>query len=584
MTRTDSLVVGTLVVLLALIAGLVGVPALSPAARPPPTPSQSPAVDAATRPYREGVLGHPVSVSPLSARTQADRDLVALVFSGLVRNGPNGTLVPDLAERWSVDPTGATWTFQLRDDARRGTTASRSPRRTSRSRSASSRTRPTRAGRRLLERGHRPGGRAADGDVHPQDAARRVPPGRDPADRAGPPAGGRPGRRPAGSTRPAAQPIGSGPFAVASLDRRRGRAHPGSHPHPTAPRRRAPRRDPPIRWPPPRRSAAPTRPVPYLAGIEFHFFDDQKALADAYRSGESRCAPRVCRRRWPRSSAATDGQPRRCAIRARRLTTVLLNLRPGHPEFVEPAVRTALLAGDRPTPASSPTRSRWRPTSATGPIPPASALFDPAADPPVPYDADAAGRPSRPPAGRRPPTAGTCPGRRHRSPSSCSARTRRRTRPRTRRPSAVARDWTALGLSVTHAPLPPARVRDGPSGERRLQRRGRRRHGRPRPRPVSVARLEPDRDRRLEHHRPAGSGARRAARGGPRPGHRRRPQGRLLDAPEGGSRRVATCSRWPSRTSRSSFATRVIGPAIRQVADPADRFWDVLTWRLAAGR
>ncbi len=28
----------------------------------------------------------------------------------------------------------------------------------------------------------------------------------------------------------------------------------------------------------------------------------------------------------------------------------------------------------------------------------------------------------------------------------------------------------------------------------------------------------------------------------------------------------------------------VIGPTMRQVADPADRFWDVLTWRLAAGR
>ena len=26
------------------------------------------------------------------------------------------------------------------------------------------------------------------------------------------------------------------------------------------------------------------------------------------------------------------------------------------------------------------------------------------------------------------------------------------------------------------------------------------------------------------------------------------------------------------------------GPTVRQVADPADRFWDVLTWRLAAGR
>ena len=28
----------------------------------------------------------------------------------------------------------------------------------------------------------------------------------------------------------------------------------------------------------------------------------------------------------------------------------------------------------------------------------------------------------------------------------------------------------------------------------------------------------------------------------------------------------------------------VEGPSARQVADPADRFWDVLTWRLAADR
>jgi hypothetical protein len=28
----------------------------------------------------------------------------------------------------------------------------------------------------------------------------------------------------------------------------------------------------------------------------------------------------------------------------------------------------------------------------------------------------------------------------------------------------------------------------------------------------------------------------------------------------------------------------VTGPSLRQVADPAERFWDVLTWRLAAGR
>ncbi|MDQ6697287.1 MAG: ABC transporter substrate-binding protein, partial [Actinomycetota bacterium] len=117
MTRTDSFVVGTLVVLLALIASLVGIPYLTSATTTAPEASASAGVPVG-RPYREGVLGRPVSVSPLSARSQADRDLVALVFSGLVRNGPSGSIVPDLAERWTVDPTGRIWTFVLRDDIR----------------------------------------------------------------------------------------------------------------------------------------------------------------------------------------------------------------------------------------------------------------------------------------------------------------------------------------------------------------------------------------------------------------------------------------------------------------------------------
>src|SRR4029079_5502665 len=100
-----------------LIAGLVSAPSLLPATATvaTPQPTASPVI---ARPYREGVLGRPVSVSPFSARTQADRDLVALVFSGLVRNRPNGTLVPDLAQHWTGDDTDAVWTFQLRDDVR----------------------------------------------------------------------------------------------------------------------------------------------------------------------------------------------------------------------------------------------------------------------------------------------------------------------------------------------------------------------------------------------------------------------------------------------------------------------------------
>ena len=114
MNRIDHAVIGGLVLLLGVIAVVIGAPAFVPAAAhptPPPTPAE-------VAPYREGVIGPVVSVNPLGARTRADRDLVALVFEGLVARGPDGMLVPGLATRWTVDPTGKTWTFSLRPDAR----------------------------------------------------------------------------------------------------------------------------------------------------------------------------------------------------------------------------------------------------------------------------------------------------------------------------------------------------------------------------------------------------------------------------------------------------------------------------------
>ena len=88
---------------------------IAPDRRPPATPL--PTIEPVV-PYREGTLGRPVSVNPLAARTQVDRDLVALTFSGLVKLGPDGILIPDLAARWTTDETGKSWTFSLRPDAR----------------------------------------------------------------------------------------------------------------------------------------------------------------------------------------------------------------------------------------------------------------------------------------------------------------------------------------------------------------------------------------------------------------------------------------------------------------------------------
>ncbi|HEX9609088.1 MAG TPA: ABC transporter substrate-binding protein [Candidatus Paceibacterota bacterium] len=63
----------------------------------------------------EGIVGSPRFINPLLAISDADRDLTALVYSGLMRPNADGTLVPDLAERYEISEDGVTYTFTLRD-------------------------------------------------------------------------------------------------------------------------------------------------------------------------------------------------------------------------------------------------------------------------------------------------------------------------------------------------------------------------------------------------------------------------------------------------------------------------------------
>jgi peptide/nickel transport system substrate-binding protein len=110
--RRDSGVAFALVAVLGILAGAIAMPAFRPAAAPAPIPTAAPSLG-----HVQGVLGHPSSITPLTARTQVDRDLVALLFRGLVRLGPGNAILPDLAERWTVAEKGARWTFHLRADA-----------------------------------------------------------------------------------------------------------------------------------------------------------------------------------------------------------------------------------------------------------------------------------------------------------------------------------------------------------------------------------------------------------------------------------------------------------------------------------
>lgn len=66
----------------------------------------------------EGEVGSPRFINPLLAISDADRDLSALAYAGLMGIGPDGSLVPVLAESYTISEDGRTYTFTLRDSAR----------------------------------------------------------------------------------------------------------------------------------------------------------------------------------------------------------------------------------------------------------------------------------------------------------------------------------------------------------------------------------------------------------------------------------------------------------------------------------
>jgi len=65
----------------------------------------------------EGVIGAPRFINPLLAVSDADRDLTALVYSGLMRLSADGSLKHDLAVSHDISDDGLTYTFTIREDA-----------------------------------------------------------------------------------------------------------------------------------------------------------------------------------------------------------------------------------------------------------------------------------------------------------------------------------------------------------------------------------------------------------------------------------------------------------------------------------
>lgn len=66
--------------------------------------------------YTEGLIGSKNLINPILAINDVDRDLVNLMFSGLMKYDEQGELVPDLASGYTIDAEQKIYTFELREN------------------------------------------------------------------------------------------------------------------------------------------------------------------------------------------------------------------------------------------------------------------------------------------------------------------------------------------------------------------------------------------------------------------------------------------------------------------------------------
>jgi len=64
----------------------------------------------------EGIVGTPRFVNPVLSFSDADKDIVKLIYSGLMRKNTDGTLVTDLAESYEMSEDSLIYTFTLKDN------------------------------------------------------------------------------------------------------------------------------------------------------------------------------------------------------------------------------------------------------------------------------------------------------------------------------------------------------------------------------------------------------------------------------------------------------------------------------------
>jgi peptide/nickel transport system substrate-binding protein len=536
----------------------------------------------AGRPYVEGILGHATNASPFGARSPADRDLVALLFRGLVRLGPGNAIVPDLAIRWEVDPSGAAWTFHLRpgltwqdgqpltaddvvftvqtlSDVSYGGPGAASWRKVT-----ATAVDPltvtfqldTPLGGFLV---------AATQPIAPAHLLGAIAPADLPND-------------PFGS-----HPIGSGPFRLDSLNVSSAVLEPSSSVSVLpgsggGPSFKTPRPTDSLGSSPP--TTQPRDPIPYLSGIELLFYDDVASLQAAWNAGTLDAASGL-----PPAEAlvmAAGAGARIIRYPGSTLLAVELNLRPARAEFRDPAVRRALLSAiDRDAIVAVVLDGLGM--RADSLIPPSSDLFAAAASPPIASGAakaraalTAAGwkrsGPSWIPKGaKKPITIEVLSPDSSANPIAFDVATE------------VVASWRAIGLDARAVALPVTesladRLRTGVYQAAVV--------------PLVIG-LDPDLYPLLASSQTRTGGANVS-------GLQDQALDRLLvaaRAPASDAARQAAYAALQKRLTAGMFVLpiafrdevvvlrdTVTGPVARPIVTSGDRFWDVLTWRLAVGR
>lgn len=339
--------------------------------------------------YVEGVLGRATNASPFGARSGPDKALVALLFRGLLRLGPGSAVTGDLAQRWEVADSGRTWTFHLRSGLSWQDGAPLTAEDVAFTVGVLSDPAYTGPGGEswrdvtatvldpqtvVLNLTTPLGGflQAATQPIAPEHLLGGIPLEALPDDPFG------------------QQPVGSGPFRLVYLNAARAllAAAQPIEPLPNEPE------GPNFSTPRPTDSLASARPtpkadvaVPYLSSIELRYYDDVEGLRRDWNAGDLDAASGL-RPADATSLAATTGA-RLLRYPGTTLLASALNLRGGNLDFVDPAVRKALLqAIDRDAIVKDVLAGLGK--RADSLIPPSSPMFDAGTSAAVAYDPTAA--------------------------------------------------------------------------------------------------------------------------------------------------------------------------------------------------